>query len=67
MDANERYIPIVEDDQGEGFKDPVEFEELSDFQKKLAELQGDVPTPEENLERVIKQSQEKFRKQMGRK
>lgn len=25
MDAEGRIIPIVEDDQGEGFKDPLDF------------------------------------------
>ena len=31
MDSNHRDIPIVEDDQGEGYKDPIEaLENLSD-------------------------------------
>ena len=28
MDANNNIIPIVEDDQGEGFKDPLDQDEL---------------------------------------
>jgi hypothetical protein len=38
MDAEKRIIPIVEDDQGEGFKDPLDeydLERLSDLEKRL--------------------------------
>ena len=40
MDADFRKIPIVEDDQGEGFKDPWEEcmeQEFADFEDELRE------------------------------
>lgn len=37
MDAEGRVIPIVEDDQGEGWKDP--WEERDKLEKKLEKLQ----------------------------
>lgn len=41
MDADNRIIPIVEDDQGEGFKDPLDkhdLEKMSEFEKKIEKL-----------------------------
>ena len=32
MDADNRIIPLVDDDQGEGVKDPLTFAELIDMQ-----------------------------------
>lgn len=42
MDAEKRVIPIVEDDQGEGYKDLLDkydLEQISDLEKKLKKLQ----------------------------
>ena len=38
MDAEKRIIPVVEGDQGEGFKDPLDqhdLEQISELEKKL--------------------------------
>lgn len=38
MDAERKIIPIVEDDQGEGFMDPLDkydLEKISELEKKL--------------------------------
>jgi len=37
MDANGRIIPIVEGDQGEGFKDPYEGEDDDPFKRPFDE------------------------------
>lgn len=42
MDAEKRVIPIVEDDQGEGYKDPLDkydLEQISNLEKKLKKQQ----------------------------
>jgi len=46
MDSEQRDIPIVEDDQGEGWRDPIEAEE--NFKDKL---QRDLWKLEERLRR----------------
>ena len=38
MDADGRIIPIVEGDQGEGFKDEIDPENIDPFTKALGEL-----------------------------
>jgi len=41
MDSEGRIIPIVEDDQGEGFKDILDvydLEKMSDFEKQIEKL-----------------------------
>jgi len=35
MDANNRLIPIVDDDQGEGFRDPITSQELVELYSSL--------------------------------
>jgi len=66
MDASGHYIPIVEDDQGEGMKDPCELEELSLLKRRLLEIQGDIgPIDQlENLREVKTREyyRKKFRK-----
>ena len=39
MDADGRIIPIVEGDQGEGFKDEIDPENIDPFTKALEELE----------------------------
>jgi hypothetical protein len=34
MDADNRFIPVVEDDQGEGYKDLLDFDEWPEEVKK---------------------------------
>ena len=35
MDADGRIIPIVDDDQGEGFKDPLDVDDLVELYKEV--------------------------------
>lgn len=43
MDANDRFIPIVEDDQGEGIKDPMTMDDiLHDLYKVQNEYKDEV-------------------------
>lgn len=43
MDANDRLIPIVEDDQGEGIKDPMTMDDIiHELHKVQREYDGDI-------------------------
>lgn len=37
MDADNRIIPLVEDDQGEGVKDPLELDDIMDLYSETLE------------------------------
>ena len=50
MDADGRIIPIVEDDQGEGFKDPLTMDDIMDlYGETLQEHREDLYKPLKHL------------------
>jgi len=56
MDAEGRIIPVVEDDQGEGYKDLLDqhdLEQISELEKKLKKLQ-EKATQQEHSQRFKK-------------
>ena len=43
MDADNRIIPLVDDDQGEGVKDPLDLDDIMDhYSETLQEHRGDL-------------------------
>lgn len=50
MDADGRIIPIVEDDQGEGYKDPLELDDIMDlYSETLEEHREELYAPLKHL------------------
>lgn len=64
MDADLRIIPIVEDDQGEGIKDPLTMDDIAEIYKE-GSFKADynyqkVFWKQQNLQKLVHEQQKRF-------